>query len=354
MAAVAAYAFSPLVSAAERRLGWPRPLIVGLGYVIALGAVGLAVYLLAGQALRELELLVQGGPDALAATLRQLVGSDTIVLGTQTISVAAVAAQIQDSLTHLLGPGDAINLARSVGESTLKLVLVLIVTFYFLVDGARFRDVAVGLFPVGYRARTVALLAEIHAALGRWLRGQLFLVVLVAAVVYVILGPILGLRYALAIGILTGVLEIIPLVGPIIAAAIAAIDAVTQGGLQLAGVVIVIFIVVRQVEDQLVMPVVIGRAVHLHPVVTIFAVLIGLEVYGVLGGLLGVPAAAAINVVFTTLYPHGVHVPEADAAPDPPPPIDPPPAAAATTAAAEIPETPAPAGAASEPSRAPD
>jgi predicted PurR-regulated permease PerM len=51
------------------------------------------------------------------------------------------------------------------------------------------------------------------------------------------------------------------------------------------------------------MPVVIGRAVHLHPVVTIFAVLVGLSVYGVLGGLLGVPVAAAINVVFRELYP---------------------------------------------------
>jgi predicted PurR-regulated permease PerM len=142
------------------------------------------------------------------------------------------------------------------------------------------------------------------------LRGQLLLIVLVAAVVYVILGPIMGLRYALAIGILTGILEIIPLVGPILAAGIAAVDAVAQGGLSTAAVVIVIYTVLRQIEDQLVAPVVIGRAVHLHPIVTIFAVLIGLEVYGVLGGLLGVPAAAAINVVFRALYPQGVEAVE--------------------------------------------
>ena len=152
----------------------------------------------------------------------------------------------------------------------------------------------------------MALLAEIHRVLGRWLRGQLLLIVLVAAVVYVILGPIMGLRYALAIGILTGILEIIPLVGPILAAGIAAVDAVAQGGLSTAALVIVIYTVLRQIEDQLVAPWVIGRAVHLHPIVTILAVLIGLEVYGVLGGLLGVPAAAAINVVFRALYPQGV------------------------------------------------
>ncbi len=66
---------------------------------------------------------------------------------------------------------------------------------------------------------------------------------------------------------------------------------------------IAIYFVLRQVEDQVVMPIVIGRAVHLHPVVTIFAVLVGLSVYGVLGGLLGVPLAAALNVIFRELYP---------------------------------------------------
>ena len=310
IAAVVAYAFSPLVSTAERRLGWPRPLILAIGYLVALVALGIGGYLLAGQAIRELELLVRGGPDALAATIRQVIGSDTIVIGTQTITATAIAFQIQDALAHLLGPGDAVHLARSIGESILQTALALIVSFYFLLDGGRFRDFAVGLFPVVYRPRTVALLAEIHRVLGRWLRGQLLLIVLVAAVVYVILGPILGLRYALAIGILTGILEIIPLVGPILAAGIAAVDAVAQGGLSTAAVVIVIYTVLRQIEDQLVAPLVIGRAVHLHPIVTIFAVLIGLDVYGVLGGLLGVPAAAAINVVFRALYPQGVEAVE--------------------------------------------
>ena len=327
IAAVVAYAFSPLVSTAERRLGWPRPLIVAIGYVVALVGLGIGGYLLAGQAIRELELLARGGPDALAATIRQIIGSDTIAIGTQTITATAIALQIQDALTHLVGPGDAVHLARSIGESVLQTALALIVSFYFLLDGGRFRDFAVGLFPVAYRPRTVALLAEIHRVLGRWLRGQLLLIVLVAAVVYVILGPIMGLRYALAIGILTGILEIIPLVGPIMAAGIAAVDAVAQGGLSTAAVVIVIYTVLRQIEDQLVAPVVIGRAVHLHPIVTIFAVLIGLEVYGVLGGLLGVPAAAAINVVFRALYPQGIEGVEAtfeDAVPadrSPPPEV---------------------------------
>ena len=68
---------------------------------------------------------------------------------------------------------------------------------------------------------------------------------------------------------------------------------------------IVIYVVLRQVEDQLVMPVLIGRVVHLHPVMTIFAVLVGISAWGVLGGLLAVPAAAALNVTLQELYPAG-------------------------------------------------
>ena len=139
--------------------------------------------------------------------------------------------------------------------------------------------------------------------LGKWLRGQLLLIALVAAVAYIGLGPVLHLPYALALGVLTGVLEIIPLLGPLIATAIVASMRSLAGGAGLAVAVIVFYFVLRQVEDQVVMPVVIGRAVHLHPVVTIFAVLVGLSLYGVLGGLLGVPVAAAINVVFRELYP---------------------------------------------------
>jgi predicted PurR-regulated permease PerM len=60
---------------------------------------------------------------------------------------------------------------------------------------------------------------------------------------------------------------------------------------------------------------VIGRAVHLHPIVTIFAVLVGLSLYGVLGGLLGVPVAAAINVVFRELYPAATSAPPVAPAP---------------------------------------
>jgi predicted PurR-regulated permease PerM len=313
VAAVLAYAFSPLVSAGERRTGWPRIVVVAIGYGITTAVVAVLVFLFAGRIVHEVEQLANS--DSLERTLRELVHGDVIAIGGQSVTVSDLAREIQARIAGLISsPGDALHAVGLVGEAGLEAILAVIVTFYFLVDGSMFMDRTIDLMPIAHRGRTRDVLARIHVILGKWLRGQLFLIALVAAVTYVGLGPVLHLPYALALAILTGVLEIIPLIGPLAATAIVAVDAFARGGVGTAVAVIVFYFVLRQIEDQVVAPIVIGRAVHLHPVVTIFAVLVGLSIYGVLGGLLGVPIAAAINVVFHELYPTAA-VDEAGSAP---------------------------------------
>lgn len=298
-----AYAFAPVVATAAERTRWPRAVIVLLGYVVLLGAVGLLIVASSGRIGTELRALSAAGPDLIASALREVLRSDTVtVLGT-TLSVTDIASALRSSIAGAVeSPGSAIHIAGLVVDGLLQAILVLIVTFYLIVDGARIREFALDMVPTADRARVAEVMEHIQATLSKWLRGQLLLIVLVAVVVYLFLGPILHVPYAVAIAILTGILEIIPLVGPVIAAAIAMVAALVAGGTGLAIVVGLGYVVLRQVEDQLVMPIVIGRAVHLHPVVTIFAVLAGLSIYGILGGLLGVPIAAAVNVVVTDLY----------------------------------------------------
>ncbi|HEU4571554.1 MAG TPA: AI-2E family transporter [Candidatus Limnocylindrales bacterium] len=304
VAGVLAYAFSPIVSAAVDRTGWPRIAIVAIGYATTIVLLAIVVALIGRPAADEVRSVASSGPDAIANGLRDLIGADSIEVAGEAITVAVVARALQTQLGSLFAsPGDAVHLAAGIGSFVLDTILVLIVTFYLLLDGPRFLDAALRRVPADRRARTAEILARVHATLGRWLRGQLFLIALVAVVIYVVLGPILHLPYALGISILTGVLEIIPIVGPLVAATIAVVDALAHGGVSVAVVVAVVYFVVRQVEDQIVMPVVIGRVVHLHPVVTIFAVLVGLSAFGILGGLLGVPVAAAANVVFNEVFP---------------------------------------------------
>ncbi len=303
VAGVMAYAFSPVVSAVQSRTRLPRAAVVALGYVLFLGSVGVLAFIAAERAGKELADLSSGGHDVISSAMHKLLGDSLVVAG-NTFDVTELAKQIKDAFLGLINsPSSAVQMAERAVEMGLQVILCLIITFYLLLDGHRFGQFALRFLDREQRVETLQLAHRIHVVLGRWLRGQLALIVLVAAVIYVILGPILHVPFALALAILTGVLEIIPLVGPMIAAALAGTVTFATHGTDTTIVVLVVYFIVRQVEDQVVMPLVIGRAVHLHPVITIFAVLVGLSTWGVLGGLLGVPVAAAINVTLHELYP---------------------------------------------------
>jgi predicted PurR-regulated permease PerM len=303
VAGMLAYAFSPVVSSVESRTRLPRVVIVGFGFVLFLGFVAVVAFVAAERAGKELTDLSSGGHDVISSALHKLLGN-TVVIAGNTYNVEDLAGQIRRSFLGLVNsPTSAVQMAERAVAIALQAILCLIVTFYLLLDGRRFGQFALRFLAREQRVGTLRIAHRIHVVLGRWLRGQLVLIALVTAVIYVILGPILHVPYALALAISSGVLEIVPLVGPIIAAALAATAAYSAHGTDTTVVVLVVYLVVRQVEDQVVMPLVIGRAVHLHPVITIFAVLVGLSTWGVLGGLLGVPVAAAINVTLHELYP---------------------------------------------------
>jgi predicted PurR-regulated permease PerM len=305
VAGVLAYAFSPVVSAVQSRTGLPRIVVIAAGYAALIGVLGVVLYFAAERANRELIDLTSGaqGQDIIYSALHRLFGDTLVVAGT-TLSVKDLADQIRTAILGVIStPSDAAHLAEQAVDLALKVLLTLIVTFYLLLDGSRFGRFTMRFLEREQRADVIRLAQRIHVVLGRWLRGQLLLIALVAAVLYVFLGPIFHVPYALALAILSGVLEIIPLIGPIIAATTAATFSYASHGTNTTVAVLVIYVVVRQIEDQIVMPLVIGRAVHLHPVITIFAVLVGLNTFGVLGGLLGVPVAAALNVTLHELYP---------------------------------------------------
>jgi predicted PurR-regulated permease PerM len=303
VAGVLAYAFSPVVSAVQSRTRLPRAAVIGLGYALFLAIFGSLAFIAAERVGKELTELSSGGHDVVSSAMHKLLG-DTVVIVGNTFSVDDLARQVREGFVGLFNtPSSAVQVAERAVAIGLQVILCLIITFYFLLDGGRFGRFALRFLDRERRADSLRLGHRIHVVLGRWLRGQLLLIALVACVLYVVLGPILHIRYALTLAVLSGFLEIIPLVGPIIAAALAGTVAFSTRGTDTTLVVLAVYVVVRQIEDQIVMPLVIGRAVHLHPVITIFAVLVGLSTWGILGGLLGVPVAAALNVTLHELYP---------------------------------------------------
>jgi predicted PurR-regulated permease PerM len=316
VAAIIAYAFGPYIDTVQARTGRSRLLIVIVLYGTGLVVVGALVLAFAGPVYSELDLLVRAGPDALVTALRQLIGSDSLTLGDGTVTAQELALRLQVAVNAFLQtPEGALRAAEQILHASIDVILTVIVTFYLLLDGRRFGETALRFLDPADREQMARVAGRIHVVVGRWLRGQLVLVVLVSVVATIGLG-LLHLPHAVALGVLTGVLEVITFIGPIVAGTVVAIVALSSGGLPLAIAAVVFLFILRQVEDVFVMPNVLGRAVHLHPLAALFAVVVGTTAFGILGTFLAVPVAAAINVALHEFFPAELGALPGDPAPE--------------------------------------
>ncbi len=323
VAGILAYVLSPLVDELADRTRIRRP-IVALGVFIGVLLIFGGLAWIAGARLNsELRALEREGPSIIESVVDRLTGGQSIDLFGQNLTSRDLGRRLDVALRDELGtPSQAIQ-AISVGFSVLfGVILVFLSLAYLLIDGHNFFLYLLRFVPTEHRQHAMRLSSEIHHVLGRYLRGQLALIMLMSVVTFSILEWGFRLPYAAWVGMLTGILEIIPLIGPISAGAIACTIGFAQGGPSEAAALAITYFVLRQVEDQLVMPIVVGRAVHVHPLVTIFAVLTGEKIGGVLGMILAVPIAAVIKVVLDYAYPSGSVGPRIELPNEPAPPTE--------------------------------
>ena len=304
VAGILAYVLNPLVDELAERTGAPRRLVAFGVFLCVVVIVGAIVWIAGARAGAELRALEREGPSIIESVVDKLTGGQNIDLFGQSITSPDLGRRIEVALRDELGtPSQAIQAVRVAFEIVLAIVLVFLSLAYMLMDGGTLWEYLLRFVPGEHRAHIQHLSVEIHRVLGRYLRGQLFLIALMSTVTFLLLEWLFRLPYALWIGILTGIFEIVPLIGPITAGAVACTIGFSQGGPPEAAELAIMYFVLRQVEDQLVMPIVVGRAVHVHPLVTIFAVLTGEKIGGVLGMILAVPIAAAVKVVLDYTYP---------------------------------------------------
>jgi predicted PurR-regulated permease PerM len=304
VAGILAYVLSPLVDELALRSGVRRAW-VALGVFCVFFAVVAGLVWFAGARLStEVRDISREGPSIIESVVDKLTGGQNLDMFGQSITSRELGRRLDVALRDELGtPSQAIQAVRAGFELTLDIVLVFLSVVYMLIDGHNFFRYLLHFVPLEHRAHVQKLSAQIHRVLGRYLRGQLALIVLMSVVTFAVLEWGFRLPYALWLGIITGILEVIPLIGPITAGAIACTVGFAQGGPNEAAGLAITYVILRQVEDQLVMPIIVGRAVHVHPLVTIFAVLTGEKIAGVLGMILAVPIAATIKVVLDYAYP---------------------------------------------------
>ncbi len=217
---------------------------------------------------------------------------------------SALFSEYGDKLSEVGG-----KLAGSITKSGANLIgavftiaLTPILAFYLLRDWDLLVARIGALIPRRYQEKTFLLAKESDQALGSFLRGQL-LVMLGLAVVYTIGLMILGLDNAIAIGVLSGLVSFVPYLGFVVGIFLAALTAFAQGGgpLLLVGVVVV-FAVGQAIEGTVLTPKLVGESIGLHPVIVIFAVMAGGQLFGFFGILLALPVAAVLSVFLRHFY----------------------------------------------------
>lgn len=184
------------------------------------------------------------------------------------------------------------------------LIIIPILTFFFLKDVNSFRLAVLRLFPAGpWRMRADSVLNDANSTLAAYVRAQLISCVLIG-VVCTVAFYIIGLKYALLLGILAGIFEFVPLLGPLTIAIIAVTTAGLGDNPWNALPTAIFLIVLRIVHDYITYPRIVRGGIHLHPVLIILSVLAGEQIAGIPGVFLAIPVVALITVAYKHFLEH--------------------------------------------------
>jgi predicted PurR-regulated permease PerM len=173
-------------------------------------------------------------------------------------------------------------------------LLIFVLSFYFSVREGGIEDFLKLITPFRHESYVTNLWKRSQNKIGRWMQGQLILALIVGVLVYIGLS-ILGVQNALFLALVSTVFEVIPIFGPIIAAVPGILIAFTQGGFTFGLVVGLMYIIVQQIESNVIYPLIAKKVLDVPPIVVIIALLIGGKLGGFLGLLLSVPIAAAFT-----------------------------------------------------------
>ena len=189
-----------------------------------------------------------------------------------------------------------------------NIVLLPILTFYFLRDWDKLVERVAALIPRDHIVTTSRLAVESNDVLGAFLRGQ-FLVMLALGAIYATGLSLAGLKLGLLIGIIAGLISFVPYLGTAVGVVLGLIAAFIQpdGGMTLVGLVLAVFVAGQMLEGYVLTPRIVGDRIGLHPVAVIFAIMAGGQLFGFLGMLLALPVAAVANVLLRyaqTRYTH--------------------------------------------------
>lgn len=193
--------------------------------------------------------------------------------------------------------GNTFVALKVVFNGVFNAILVLIITFFLVVDEGSVDKFLKSVFPSKYSAYIVEKSEKIKDKIGHWIRGMIMLMCSMATL-YLIGFSLLGLDYAITLAMMGGIAELFPVIGPILAGIPAGLIAFNESP-WLVLWVIGIVIMAQQLEGNVLIPLIMKKAVGLKPVIIIISVLIGYQILGILGIILAVPVATTASLFVT-------------------------------------------------------
>jgi predicted PurR-regulated permease PerM len=277
--------------------GWATLAVLG-GLVLVFSIAGAAlVPIIEDQAIE----LAETFPELLENAQQIVVGLQGS-LGIET-SFRMDPQRLIDSARSFLSGGTLTTVA-SVGASVASVlsfgVVILIATVYAVAQPAPLVNGFVALFPADRRQRVREILGEMYRVVQRWFLGQLTSMTLIG-LLFTVSMFIIGIPFALLLGIFSGLISFVPFLGPVISVIPPVLLALTGDPID-ALWVIGAYVIIQAIEGNLIQPIVMSRAVSLHPAVVMFGLLIMGTLFGFVGVFLAIPLTAALNVLLHELW----------------------------------------------------
>lgn len=275
--------FRPTINKWEKKVG--RVISVLALLLIILIAVSFISYIVFPPLIKQVEQLIQALPGIISRFNFMESYKSVIESGFK-------------SLTNDIGKltGSFINVTASVFGGIFAFITTVVLTIYLLLDRDGFSKFVNSVIPSDSREAVTNLARKMAAKVGDWLRGQMILSLCISVTYFIGLTAIGMGQYALTLAIISGIFDIIPVIGPLTAGAIAALVAFSYSPWH-AAVAVILYVIIQQLENSILVPKIMQKAVGLSPIVIILAVMIGAKIFGLMGALLAVPLSASISVI---------------------------------------------------------
>ena len=299
IASLLAFALAPAVKLLQRVM--PRFLAILIVYLVVLIVFGFFIYLIIDTSIIQIGLLAKEVRYLLTPANNAALTPLESLLRTFGISQEQIASARQQIVAQLGGfAGSVLPLFTRFLDFLLDIVIVAVVSIYLLIDGSRVTNWLRNNMPVQQRGRVHFLLETLERIVGGYIRGQLLLSTMVGLLVGIGMA-LFHVPYAVLLGVLAFILEFVPVLGTIVSGAICVLIALTQGWLIALGV-LVYFVGVHVLEGDVIGPRIVGKAVGLHPVISLAALIAGAELFGILGALFASLVAGILQALIVSIW----------------------------------------------------